>query len=78
MTDPRPREPEEAGVPKKTPDEMQVEAAHLLANDAKGRLEPQGFSDDQIKQWADTFLAEGNVTADVDGFVAWIERREKR
>lgn len=75
MADPNPERPAGAGVPERTPETMEVESAHLLANDAKGRLGDKGFDDDQIQRWADAFIAEGNA-GDVDDFVAWIDAKE--
>ncbi len=75
MDEARPERPAEAGVEEETPAPLEVESAHLLANDAKDRLEDRGFDDDQIQRWADAFIAEGN-TGGTDEFVAWIERKE--
>lgn len=71
-----PREPHEAGVEEETPELAQIEAARLLANDARARLEAEGFSDEQIREWAETYVAKEGGTANVSEFVGWIERRE--
>jgi hypothetical protein len=70
-----PERPGEAGVPERTPDDSRIEGAHVLASQARPHLEGQGFSEDQIIRWADTFIAEeGN--GDVDRFLDWIARAE--
>lgn len=74
-SDPDPMEPEEVGVEEKTPDAMQVEAAKKLAVDARERLHREGFDDEQIDEWARTFIAEEG-DGDVETFVAWIDRRQ--
>lgn len=75
MADPVPEKPQDAGVQKKTPEMMDIEAAETLANQARDRLRPRGFEDDQISQWAETFVAEVD-SGDVDQFIAWIDRRQ--
>lgn len=75
---PAPGEPEEHGVPTETPDLAQIEAARLLANDARGELGAAGFTDDQIRHWAETFVDERGGSADLADFLTWIEERESR
>lgn len=75
MADPTPERPRDAGVRKKTPDPMDIEGAETLANDARPHLEGRGFTDDQISQWAETYVAEEG-SGDVESFVAWIDRRQ--
>lgn len=55
---------------------MQVEAARLLANDARGELHARGFDDWQIDRWADTYVAEEG-SGDVETFLTWIARQER-
>ena len=74
--DPVPADPEEAGVPERSPDAMQVEAARLLANDARDELRGRGIEDGQIERWATTYVAE-HGSGDVQTFTAWIEQQEK-
>ena len=74
---PTPAEPEEHGVPTETPELSQIEAARLLANDSRGDLVGAGFSDDQIRHWAETYVAEHGGTADPADFVAWIDANER-
>lgn len=71
-----PTSPEDEGIESSTPDLAQIEAARLLANSSRDRLRAAGLSDDQIEEWADTFIDEEGGTADIDLFVEWIERRQ--
>lgn len=75
MTDIEPEEPHEAGVRERVPDKLQVEGAELLANDARQRLQDQGFSDRQIDRWALTYIAQEH-SGDVESFIEWIGRRD--
>ena len=78
MPQPTPESPTDAGVPEEEPAELgQQEAANILANDARDRLHADGFTDSQIRKWAETFIAE-NSSGSVDEFVAWISAEEKR
>lgn len=74
--DPPPADPEQVGVEPETPDMMQVEAARLLANDARGRLRDRGFDDRQIERWANTYIAEYG-SGDVDTFLSWVARQAR-
>lgn len=71
-----PTAPEEEGKEVETPELAQIEAARLLANSARSRLKKSGLTDDQIEEWAATFVAEEGGTADLDVFVDWIERHQ--
>jgi len=75
-SDPEPADPEQAVVEAETPDTMQVEAARLLANDAREPLRDRGFGDRQIERWANTYVAEYG-SGNVEGFLAWIAREER-
>jgi hypothetical protein len=75
MNDIEPERPKEAGVEEATPPTMQVEGARVLADDAKPLLEGKGFSDDLIRRWADTYIADIG-SGDVDSFVAWIDEQQ--
>ena len=68
--------PEDAGVAEEVPELGQIEGARLLANEARRRLEGDGFDDAQIVAWAETFIAEVG-SGDVDEFVEWIARQER-
>ncbi len=70
-----PSDPEDHGVPERSPGQMQEEPARLLANDARGELLAQGFDDEQIDSWARTYVAEeggGNV----ETFLVWVADRQ--
>ena len=71
-----PEEPEEAGVSEAEPDVSHVEAARLLADQARDRLHDQGFDDEEIRKWAEAYERE-EQSGDVDEFVAWIARQER-
>lgn len=75
LDEPVPESPEEAGVAPRVADASHQEGAHLLANEARPRLEDAGFSDRQVLTWAETYL-ESEGGGDVDSFIAWIERQE--
>ena len=70
-----PEEPRDAGVPERLADTAHEEGARTLANEARARLAADGFSDDQIRDWAETYIAtEGS--GDVERFVSWIGEQE--
>ena len=75
MPEPTPESPSDAGVEEEVPELMQIEGARMLGNDARQRLHADGFTDTQIDQWAETFIAE-NSSGDVDEFIAWIASQE--
>jgi hypothetical protein len=77
MADPDPGDPEDFDVASERPDLAQIEAARLLANDARPALTERGFDDDQIRNWAATYVAEEGGTADVADFLEWIDARER-
>ena len=76
MPEPEPTKPEDVGVAEEVPELMQIEGARTLGNDARGRLRADGFDDQQIDAWAETFIAEVS-SGTVDQFVAWIARQER-
>lgn len=71
-----PADPEDAGLETESPELAQIEAARVLANDARDRLRSEGFDDDQIRHWAETYVAEVGGTADLRDFYNWISERE--
>lgn len=76
--EPIPESPEEAGIEEEVPAELgQIEGARLLGNDARDRLHADGFTDAQIDEWAETYVAE-NGGGEVDEFVDWIRQQEGR
>lgn len=78
-TDPtlEPEEPSDAGVAEADPDAAHAEAARVLADEAEDRLRAQGFTDEEIRRWADAYCREEG-SGDVDGLVAWIAQQEHR
>jgi hypothetical protein len=71
-----PEDPSDAGLPPATLDIEEVEPAHELANEARQRLRADGFSDDEIDDWAREFAAEEG-SGDADAFIAWIRVHER-
>jgi hypothetical protein len=71
-----PSDPEDHGVRTQSPEQMQVEAGRLLANHARERLRSQGFEDDQIERWAQTYIAETGAGS-TDDFVDWVAERQR-
>lgn len=71
-----PEEPNEAGVSEAEPDVSHIEAARLLADQAKERLEAQGFDQEEIRKWAEAYTRE-RESGDVDDFVEWIAHQER-
>jgi hypothetical protein len=76
--EPTPERPRDAGVPEDYPASTSaIEGAHVLANEARERLHADGFNDDQIDLWAETFMNEVGAGS-VESFVAWIRTQEDR
>lgn len=77
MDDLTPERPRDAGVPEEVPESVtSIEGARTLGNEARERLRADGFTDDQIDQWALTFITEDDAGS-VDDFIAWIARQER-
>ncbi len=76
VSDLKPEEPHEAGVPEKLADQSHEEGARILADEARDRLTDKGFTDQQIREWAETYIAEEG-SGSVDGFIEWIAREER-
>lgn len=75
MPDVDPERPHDSGVAEDAPSTMQVEGAHQLAADARPQLEGKGFTDEQIRKWADAYISEEG-SGDVTSFVAWIDQKQ--
>jgi hypothetical protein len=73
---PTPEEPHESGVPETVPDREHIEGARVLADQAAGRLRPRGFTDEELRLWAETYLSQHD-SGDVRAFIAWISDRER-
>ena len=77
MDDLTPERPRDAGVPEEVPEELSaIEGARTLANEARERLRADGFTDDQIDQWAESFITEVS-SGSVDDLIAWIGGKER-
>jgi hypothetical protein len=71
----KPEHPHQAGVEETEPDFDHFEGAELLANEARPRLRSAGFTDDEIDEWAHTYISTVG-TGDVFSFIAWIREKE--
>ena len=74
-----PESPESEGLvePELTTDE--VEGDRLLANEARGRLRADGFTDAEVDVWTRAYYtrsAGGRDEGDVEGLVAFIEAEQ--
>lgn len=77
MDDLTPERPRDAGVPEEVPEATSaIEGARILANEARERLRQDGFTDDEIDKWAETYITEVGA-GDVDELVAWIASRTR-
>ncbi len=74
---PVPHRPEDVGVRHDIPDFGHIEGTHLLANEARPFLRDCGFTDDEIIEWADAYIATVG-SGDVESFIAWIHEQEAR
>lgn len=52
-----------------------IEGERLLENEARARLEADGFTDAQILRWVEAFFAARHA-GDVEDLVEWIRDRE--
>ncbi|MFN2557057.1 MAG: hypothetical protein ABR592_09320 [Nitriliruptorales bacterium] len=71
-----PEDPDQAGVTEQEPDSAHIEGARLLANEAREPLRSRGFSDEQIREWAEAYISACH-TGGVDGLFDWIRDRER-
>ena len=81
MTTPRddiqPDRPEDEGLTDPDLPQVNIEGAHLLANEARGRLKADGFTDDEVDAWTRVYFEEGHE-GDVEGLVAFIAAEQAR
>jgi len=77
VSDLEPEEPHEAGVPERVADPSHEEGARILADEARERLKDRGFTEQQIREWAETYIA-AEGSGSVDGLIAWIADQERR
>jgi hypothetical protein len=75
VTDLTPEEPHEAGVPEKLADQSHEEGARILADEARDKLKDRGFTDEQIREWAETYIADEG-SGSVEDLIEWIGRQE--
>jgi len=71
--------PESEGLTEPELRTSEIEGARLLANEARGRLRGEGFTDTEIDAWARTYYArdtDGADEGDVDGLVAFIRAEQ--
>ncbi|MGH8935101.1 MAG: hypothetical protein ACRDXD_02350 [Acidimicrobiia bacterium] len=54
----------------RTPDFSRIEGAQLLADQARESLRREGFTDEEIRKWAETFVAERG-SGDLGDFLDW-------
>lgn len=70
-----PIEPHDLGLDDRDTDSAHAEAAALLADEAHHMLQDRGFTDSEIRHWADAYLRQER-SGDAARFVDWIEARE--
>jgi hypothetical protein len=71
-----PESPEAAGIRPHTDRVEDVEPERLLENEVRGRLEKDGFTDEQILKWVEAFFSE-HSEGEPDEVVEWIRQKEK-
>lgn len=71
-----PELPREVGVEHLELDITDVEGARLLANEARPVLAAEGFTNDEIREWAEAYFVQHHE-GDVGELIAWIRRRER-
>jgi len=82
MSDPdglTPENPEAEGLVTPELSEEEIEGDRLLANEARGRLRGDGFTDPEIDRWAKAYYTqvEGGVDqGDVEGLIAFIREQQ--
>lgn len=55
-----------------TPDRTEMDRARLLAESAHDTLSADGYDNQRIADWAQSFIADQGQPADVDGFIDWV------
>jgi hypothetical protein len=72
-----PESPRDTGLSEEDDTRIEnVEPLHLLANEARVRLEDDGFTDAQILKWAEAYF-ETHEEGDADELVDWIRQQER-
>jgi hypothetical protein len=72
-----PERPEDEGLVEPELPQVDVEGARLLANEARGRLRADGFTDGEVNAWVRVYFEEGHE-GDVDGLVRFIEAQQAK
>jgi hypothetical protein len=72
-----PEHPEDEGLVEPELPQVDVEGARLLANEARGRLRADGFTDGEVNAWVRVYFEEGHE-GDVDGLVRFIEAQQAK
>ena len=75
MSDLTPVHPLEVGVLEQTPDIDHFEGAGVLANESRPKLREAGFTDEEIDEWARTYIALAK-SGDVESFLSWVREKE--
>ncbi|MCZ7534368.1 MAG: hypothetical protein M5U23_13400 [Acidimicrobiia bacterium] len=70
-----PEHPHDAGIEEQIPDSSRIEGAETLANAARSILGEQGFTDDEINEWALTYISL-NHSGDLGSFLQWVSDKE--
>jgi hypothetical protein len=70
-----PEDPRDEGVAAPAPSIEAEEPARMLANEARARLEADGFTEQQILDWVEAYTAEDR-DGEVDGLFAFIRAHE--
>jgi len=71
-----PEHPEDEGLDQPVLPQVDVEGDRLLANEARGRLRADGFTDTEIDAWTRVYFEQGHE-GDVEGLVAFIAAAEE-
>ncbi len=64
-------------MPEKVADQSHEEGARILADEARDELQRRGFTDQQIREWAETYIAQEG-SGSVEGLIDWIARQEHK
>ena len=74
-----PEPPEAEGLPEPELDIEEIEGDRLLANEARGRLHADGFTDAEIDAWVRAYYTRavgGRDQGDVEGLLRFIEAEQ--
>jgi hypothetical protein len=71
----QPEPPESEGLRQPELPDADIEPARLLANEARARLEGEGFDDDEIDAWTRVYY-ERRGEGDVEGLLAFIRSEQ--